>query len=297
MQFPPSLLPDLPSFLVIAEECHFGRAAKRLNVSQPRISQIVRRIEDLLGFPIFSRRPQVQLTSAGELLVTAARRALEDFDLAVARAEDAALGRRGTVRLGFAPVAMLTELPKLLKAFRHRNPSVELRLHTTYGTNLWAGFEAGHYDVILSREARDFAGVKSHLFAHDDLVVVVPEGDPLANSSEISVSLLRNRDFITSEEEIAPEWHRAIAALCRAGGFEPRVSQRTNDWGAMLALVASGLGLSIVSSTLARVPFPGVQFARIKEAVGIGSFWISAHENPQNPTTTLLFDELVNATA
>lgn len=289
---PLSLLSELPAFLIIAEECHFGRAAKRLNVSQPRISQIVRRMEDLLGYKIFYRRPQVRLTPAGEILTTAARRALDEFGVALARAEDTALGRRGTVRLGFAPVAMLTKLPRILKTFRERNSLVELRLQTTSATNLWAGFEAGRYDLIVSREARDLAGIANHLFDRDNLVVALPECDPFAKDFEISVAALADREFVTSEEEIAPQWHRTVTSLCRSAGFEPVVVQRTNDWGAMLALVASGLGVAIVSSTLAQVPFPGVHFVALKEAVGLGAFWISGHEGAVDPTVALLLSEL-----
>ena len=293
MSVPSSLLPELPSLLVIAEESHFGRAAKRLNVSQPRISQIVRRAEDVLGYPIFNRRPQVRLTPAGKLLTTAARNALDEFEVALARAEDAAAGRHGTVRLGFAPVAMLTRLPRILKSFHEQNPFVELRLQTSYATNLWAGFEAGQYDLIVSREARDLPGIENHLFLRDNLVAVLPEGDPAASETELSIAALAERDFVSSEEEIAPQWHQTIAAMCRSAGFEPRVTQRTNDWGALLALVASGLGISIVSSTLAHVRFPGVEFVPLKEAVGLGAFWIAGHENAKDASVNLLLSELV----
>ena len=109
MSVPAALLPELPALLVIAEELHFGRAAARLNVSQPRVSHIVRRMEDVLGYEIFQRRPRVRLTPAGELLTKAARQALSEFQVGLSRAKDVAAGRRGTVRLGFAPVAMLTK--------------------------------------------------------------------------------------------------------------------------------------------------------------------------------------------
>jgi DNA-binding transcriptional LysR family regulator len=198
------------------------------------------------------------------------------------------------VRLGFAPVAMLTKLPRILKSFHERNPFVELRLQTSYATNLWAGFEAGQYDLIVSREARDLPGIDNHLFARDNLVVVLPEGDPAANETELSIAALADRDFVTSEEEIAPQWHQVIAALCRSAGFQPRVTQRTNDWGAMLALVASGLGISIVSSTLAQVRFPGVEFVTLREAVGLSSFWIASHDNAKDATVRLLLSELIN---
>src|SRR5438309_799167 len=180
MYLPPSLLPVLPGLLVIAEECHFGRAAERLNVSQSRVSQIVRRVEDIVGYPIFVRRPQVRLTEAGALLTKAARLALSDLDVAVLRARDAAAGRSGKVRLGYAPVAMLTSLPALLKTFRATNPRVELQLHTTYSANLWAGLEAGQLDLIVSREARVRSGIRNHFFSRDSLVAALPDCDPAA---------------------------------------------------------------------------------------------------------------------
>ena len=125
----------------------------------------------------------------------------------------------------------------------------------------------------------------------------MPEGDPLANASELPVDVLADRDLITSEEGIAPQWHQAIGALCRSAGFDPRVTQRTNDWGAMLALVASGLGVAIVSSTLAQVRFPALKFVPLTGAAAIGSFWVASHEDATDPTVRLLLSELIGSTA
>src|SRR4051794_26214208 len=159
MTIPSALLADLPALLVIADECHFGRAAERLNVSQPRVSQIVRRTEDLLGYEIFLRRPQVRLTPAGQTFTKAARHAFSELGAGSLRAADVAAGRSGKVRLGYAPVAMLTRLPEILKAFRDKHPDVALDLDQTYSSNLWAGLESGKFDIILSREAHVREGV------------------------------------------------------------------------------------------------------------------------------------------
>ena len=293
MALPTPLLPDLPALLVIAEECHFGRAADRLNVSQSRVSQIVRRLEDLVGYPIFVRRPAIRLTPAGELLIKAARQALSDLDRGLARAGDAAAGRRGTLRLGYAPVAMMTKLPRILKSFHERNPLIQLQLQTTYSANLWNGFDAGNFDMIVSRETHSRAGVRNHLFVRDSLVAVLPDDDPAALASELPVSALADRDFVASDESIAPQWHQIIGSMCRSAGFEPRVTHYTNDWGATLALVASGLGISIVSSTLAQVHFPGIQFVPLQGAENIGSFWIACHEHSKDPSVDLLLADLV----
>lgn len=293
MALPTPLLPDLPALLVIAEECHFGRAADRLNVSQSRVSQVVRRLEDIVGYPIFVRRPAIRLTPAGELLIHAVRQALSDLDRGLARAVDAAAGRRGTLRLGYAPVAMMTELPRILKSFHERNPLIQLQLHTTYSANLWTGFDAGHFDMIVSRETHARAGVRNHLFVRDGLVAVLPDDDPSALAGELPVAALADRDFVASDNAIAPQWHQIIGSMCRSAGFEPRVTHHSNDWGATLALVASGLGISIVSSTLAQVHFPGIRFVPLKGAENIGSFWIACHEKSKDPSVDLLLADLV----
>ena len=297
MSLPPLLLPELPALLIIAGECHFGRAAERLNVSQPRVSQVVRRVEDIVGYRIFERRPQVKLTAAGELLVKAARQALSELGVGLARAGNAAVGRRGTVRLGYAPVSMMTRLPHLLKSFHERNPLIDLSLQTTYSASLWNEFDEGRFDLIVSREARDRPGVHNHLFMRDSLVAVVPDGDPAAAAASISIAALRGRDFVTSDEGIAPQWHQMVASICRTAGFEPRVTQRANDWGATLALVASGLGVSIVSSVLAQLRFPGIKFVPIEEGIGVGAFWIAARKIAADPAVTLLLSELTGDSA
>ncbi|HEV2596528.1 MAG TPA: LysR substrate-binding domain-containing protein [Sphingomicrobium sp.] len=293
MPLPSSLLPELPALLMIAEECHFGRAAERLNVSQPRVSQIVRRIEDLVGYQIFFRRPRIRLTPAGALLVRAASQAMHELNAGHAHAGDAAAGRRGRVRLGYAPVAMMTNLPRILKSFHERNPFVELQLGTTYSASLWTDFGARKYDLIVSREAHDRFGITNRLFARDRLVVALPEGDPAAREGELPLARLAGRDFITSDEALAPQWHRTITLMCQAAGFEPHIKQRTNDWGATLALVASGLGVSIMSSTLAHVHFPGVEFVPLGEVRHTGCFWISYRENGIDTAVELLLLELI----
>lgn len=293
MQICSSLLAEMPALLVIADEGHFGRAAERLNVSQPRVSQIVRRAEDVLGYDLFVRRPHVRLTQAGEILVKAARQALNDLNAGSTRASDVAAGRSGRVRLGYAPVAMLTPLPALLKNFRERFPGVTLELHQTYSRDLWVGFDAGQFDIIVSRASHVREGVRNHIFVRDNLVAALPVGDPLTNERVLTIAALRNHDFVAIEQANSPQWLQAIAAVCQSAGFEPRVVQRTNDWAATLALVASGLGVSIVSSTLAQLSFPGVSFVPLAEGVGAGAFWVASREKALDPAVTLLQSDIL----
>jgi DNA-binding transcriptional LysR family regulator len=189
---------------------------------------------------------------------------------------------------------MLTRLPRLLTAFRDKYPGVTLELHQTYSTCLWAGLDAGRFDIIVSREAHVREGVRNHLFLRDNMVAVLPAGDPMASEVELMVARLRNYDFVAIEEGVAPQWHHAITSACRSAGFEPRVTQHANDWAAVVALVASGLGVSIVSSTLAQLGFPGVVFVPLAEGIGAGAIWIACPDAPRDPAVTLLLSEIVS---
>jgi len=189
---------------------------------------------------------------------------------------------------------MLTRLPGLLKSFRGNNPTVALHLYETYSANLWAGLEAGRFDVIVSREARVSPGIHNHLFLRDSLVAALPADDAAVNEAELPVTTLRNRDLIGIDESIAPQWHHAIASFCQSAGFEPRIAQSANDWAAILALVASGLGVSIVSSTLAQLRFPGVEFVPLANGAGVGAFWVTYHEAALDPAVKLLRSELIH---
>ncbi len=294
MEIPPSILSELPALLVIADECHFGRAAERLNVSQPRVSQIVLRIEDLVGFRIFIRRPQVRPTAAGESLIKAARHALGGLAEGLAQASDVAAGRLGTVHLGYSPVAMLTPLAGSLKSFRSKNPGITLSLQEHYSADLWTSLETGELDVIVSREARDRPGIRNSPFYYDSLVAAVPADDALAEQTQLHITCLRDRNFVAIDDSISPQRLGTIMSFCTSAGFEPRIVQRANDWAAILALVATGIGVSIVSSTLAQLKFPGVKFVTLEGGEGAGSFWVSHRQESMDPAVRLLCSELVN---
>ncbi len=293
MGLPTSFLAELPALLVIAEELHFGRAAARLNISQPRVSQIVRRIEDIVGYKVFLRRPQVRLTSAGECLIIAARSALDDLQNGFTRAADIAAGRGAGVRLGYSPVAMLTHLPELLNSVRGSHPGIPVELTQQDTAFLWDGLLAGQLDIIVSREARVRHGVRNELFVRDSMVAALPTGDPAAMRAKLDIRELRDRHFITIDEAISPQWHHAMTSCCHSAGFDPQFSMQVNDWPTILSLVASGHGVSIVSSTLARVRFPGVQFVPLENEGAGGAFWLSYREKARHPAFEALRSGLV----
>ncbi len=261
-------------------------------MSQPRLSQIVRRIEDRTGFPLFIRRPQVRLTPAGEMIVKTAARALDDVRSGLFLAQDIAVGRRATLRLGYAPVAMLTDLPTALKSFRDDNPAVSLELTEAHTAKLWRGMDSGRFDLILTRETRKRRDILSRNLSHDRLVAVTSEGDPLAGRTPLRLSHLKSRDFVLFREQAAPLYHQRILDLCMEAGFEPRVSQFADGWSTILALVAAGFGVSLVSATLTRIPFPGCTFVELSSARDVAQFWMSWRAADEAPALQRLITTL-----
>ena len=281
-------LKDLPVLQALAEELHFGRAAQRLTMTQPQLSQIIRRIEHRVGFPIFVRRPRVRMTPAGELLVGATARVLDDLGSAVERAQQLAAGQIGTVRLGYAPVAMLTNVPATIRRFLSENPGATIKLTEAHSGNLLPQLENGGFDVIISRERPAGEHVCSLEIARDTLVAALPSNHPLAGEQELDLAILQPFDFVMFGEEASPGYHRAITRLCREAGFDLRVVQQANVWSTILALVANDFGISLVSGTLARIPFPGVAFVPITGRPCVATFWVSWMAGRETPVSTRL---------
>src|SRR5690242_2908151 len=143
---------QLRYFAAVAEELHFGRAAERLGMAQPPLTQQIQKLERALGYPVFERRPrQTRLTAAGEALYEEARRVLRDFDEALERARRAGRGESGRLILGTPPSVMLTRLPAAIRRYRERYPQVELTLRELSTSAIAEQFERGALDVGLLR--------------------------------------------------------------------------------------------------------------------------------------------------
>lgn len=278
-----SSLRDLQSVVIVAAEGHFGRAADRLGIAQPQLSERVGRLERQAGFRIFARRPRVALTAAGEVYVRSLKRLLADAEDGLAAARAVASGKVGTVRLGFAPVSLMSGLPAVLRRFRLEHPAVTLKLTERHSRFLSAGLQRGEFDLVITREEAPAAGVESVEIARDAMVLALPADHPLAAGPDIALADLTAQDFILFGRAAAPEYHDRIMASCRAHGLEPAVVQEADGWSAILSLVSAGLGVSIVSAALSRIGFPGVAFRPLDADFADAAFrlcWRPDHLDP-----------------
>lgn len=261
-------LPQLHAFTVLAEELHFGRAAARLGIAQPPLSQQIRRLEEKVGHPLFDRGPtRVTLTPAGRELLPAAQRALADLDAGLRAARRVGSGERGTLRIGFAASLALTVLPGVLRTYRQRFPDVELDIREMTSSPQLTALRDGAIDIGLLREPPDDElefGFRTVL--RESFVAVLPAGHPLASRRTVPVAELADEPFVLLPRAVGPQLHDRIVALCGDAGFTPRITQRAVEWQTMCALVQAGLGVTLAPASIRRIRLDGVAYRGITPA-------------------------------
>lgn len=263
MDRPDLPLPQLHAFVVLAEELHFGRAAARLGIAQPPLSQQIQRLERRVGHPLFSRAPgQVALTPAGEELLPAARGALALLADGVSAARAVGEGRAGTLRIGFAASLALTALPALLRRFRDQFPAVRLHIQEMTTTPQLAALRDGSLDVGLVREPGEEPGLEFHTVLREHFVAVLPAAHPLASARQefVEAAQLAGSSFVLPPRRVGPGLHDQIVGLCTDAGFVPEVAQEAVEWLTVCALAQAGVGVSIAPESIARLRLEGVAF-------------------------------------
>ncbi|GAA4110908.1 LysR substrate-binding domain-containing protein [Streptomyces hundungensis] len=240
-------------FVAVAETRHFTRAAERVHVSQPSLSQQIKALENELGAELFSRaRGNIALTDAGEALLPLARRILADADTARIEVQELAQLRRGRVRLGATPSLCTGLLPDVLRAFHDRHPGIQLLIE-----------EGGSHDLVreLARGALDLALIVLPLPAaspalttiellQEDLVVVSSAAEPAPGSdASVRVADLREAPLVMFRHGY--DLRELTVAACRAEGFEPAFTVEGGEMDAVLGFVRAGLGVAVVPSMVA----------------------------------------------
>jgi DNA-binding transcriptional LysR family regulator len=241
-------------FVTVAEELHFGRAARRLHISQPALSQQIRQFEELIGHPLLVRTSRaVRLTAAGSAMLERARRTLERVDEDLQFVRSVGRGETGSLRVGFVGSGMLTRLPALLREYRRLYPKVELRLREYYTSGLIEALRDGSADVGFLRDgdAVDDLGLETLL--QEKFIAVVPKHHRLARHRVIRVAQFKNEPFVFySRAAGETAWQRTMK-LCQEQGFEARIVQEAPHWVTILSLVGAGLGVTIAPECIRKI--------------------------------------------
>lgn len=246
-------LRHLRYFLAVAEELNFTRAAHRLSISQPPLTQQIRALEAELGTELIDRSAyRIALTDAGRVFADEAARILGEVRNAVGLARTAARGARGRVRVGFTESASFNPLvTAALRGFRVMYPDVEVSLEEHPSTDLAAGLREGRIDVAFVRPPlREQRGLAFDLLEREPLVVVVPGGHRLARRRSVALKDLAAETFILYPRAVRPGLADAVVSGCEAAGFTPRVGQYAPQLSSTINLVAASLGISIVPACM-----------------------------------------------
>jgi DNA-binding transcriptional LysR family regulator len=261
-------LRHLRYFVAVAEELHFGRAALRLHLAQPPLSQQIRKLEEILGYPLFIRTSRaVRLTSAGEVFLERARRTLRNVQEDMDEARSVGRGEEGFLRVGFIGSAMLTPLPAMLGRYRRLYPKVNLQLHESYTSAVVQKLLKGELDAGFLRDSGPASGLEIEPLFSEPFIAVVPRKHPLARYKTISTKDLRNEPFVFFSPSAGTLAYEKPVSLCEEHGFRPRVVQEAPQWLTIMRLVGAGLGVTIAPACVKQVAAPNVACLSLRSTV------------------------------
>lgn len=287
---------QLNYFIAVAEERHFGRAAKRLHMAQPPLSQQIRQLEDQLGVRLLNRTTRrVDLTSAGQLLLDRGRQIVNDVATLEADVYQVGKGATGVLRVGFSGSATYGVMPQIARLAKQVLPGLSLALHGEMLTpSMEAGLRDGSLDAALLRPPVASEEIEYRTVTQEPLVLALPSFSALAGDRPIAMHELQDQDFIAYGPESV--LYRTTADLCRQAGFQPRITQVVGETSTMLAFVAAGGGVAIMPSSVQAFQLEGVLYRDIENVpvVELAVAWMRGH-----PTALLqnFLDVVVTATA
>lgn len=257
----------LHPFVVLAEELHFGRAAERLALSQPALSQQIRRLELQLGVQLFARtRRRVELTDAGAAVLVPAQIAAEAASAASEMARGFARGDEGDLQLGLSPGAH--EVSRVLLAeFARRRPNVRVRARQDSSGALAEQIAAGELEMGLGFCTDPPAGVRSERLLDEPAVVAVSADHPLADRGRLALSDLAGEVFALVDARDGPGYNRAVIARCREAGFEPRTKANPHGPMAWETAVRSGACVGLTTASAAVSTARGVRLLDVEPSV------------------------------
>ena len=244
-------LSHLRYFVAVAEELHFGRAAARLNISQPPLTQQIQRLEERVGFALFERSTRrTALTSACAAMLPIARSAIETAARAVEAARRAGRGQAGELVLATPPSVMLTRLPKVIREFRRSTPSVDLRLREMSTAAIAAALARGEIDLGFLRCPVAPEGAREIARYREGVVAVLPKKHRLTPIRRLRAEHFGREAFVFFPRHLGAGFFDELVATI---GFAPRVVQEATQWSTIVALVEAGIGVTIGPASIARL--------------------------------------------
>jgi DNA-binding transcriptional LysR family regulator len=261
-------LRQLRYFVAVAEELHFRRAAERLHISQPPLSQQIRALEDELGFALLVRtRRRVELTPPGEAFLRDARALLGELEGAVATARRIDAGQSGRLRINFVGSALFSIVPGTVERFRRSRPAVELELRERPTADQLRAVRTGLADVGLVRPPiEDDGELTVRTVLRERTVAALPAAHALAKLTRVPLRRLAAEPLVLFPRDQAPGFHDLLIDALAGVGSPPRVIQYAPEMLTIIGLVAAGTGVSLVPASVQRLALDGVAYRPVTGA-------------------------------
>ncbi len=243
----------LQQFVAVAEELHFNRAAERLHMAQPPLSQAIRKLESAVGAPLFVRTNRsVALTPAGAAFLVTARGTLRALEEGVAQTRRVAQGIEGHLTLTFVNIAPYAPLLRALRGFRDACPGVTFTMMEATTQEQVAALEQGRADVGFMRTpGTSTPHLRMAALCSERIVVALPAGHRLGAAPTIALGALKDEAFVASPRTLGKGFHDQLISLCQAAGFVPDIVQHGRQMQTLIALVAAGFGVALLPASVA----------------------------------------------
>ncbi|QAU33211.1 LysR substrate-binding domain-containing protein [Janthinobacterium sp. 17J80-10] len=283
-------LRHLRYFVAVAEELHFTRAAERLHIGQPPLSQQIQALEQEVGARLLDRsRRWVRLTEAGKLFLQDARRILALAEAATDTARRAERGEIGELRIGFTPSTLFMPLfPSVINAYRKQFPNVTLTLKEMVTMRQIDAMDQRQLDIGFIRPpaAEIPRGISLTTLQHDPLTLVAPVNHRLARKATITISDLAEEAFVMFLQDVGTGTYPQILRLCREAGFSPKIAMEAREPSIIIGLVAAGCGISILPESFKCIRIKGVCYRPISGASAVMQLMLASRNDAATPLVT-----------
>ena len=277
-------LRHIRSFVTLAEELHFSRAAVRLRMTQPGMSRLIGELERELDVVLFRRTTRtVELTDAGKAFLTQSRIALDHFERAITIARRTASGVTGVLRIGYMDFAINGRLPELLREFNQHRPEIRLELSYIPTMKQQEALLADRIDIGFMIDSFEIAGMRNYHFDKDQYVALLPIAHPLSNVRELRLSDLAKESFILGSGDSWGAFRRRLFPIFHRLGFSPDIVQQPSSSEGIFGLVAAGVGVSVYAACARNVQRRGIvikELADVHDFIVTSATWATPVQSP-----------------
>ena len=272
-------------FLVVAEELHFGRAAKRLNMSQSPLTEQIQILEQSLKVKLFERsRRGTKLTPAGAAILPAVRKFADQLERLEFAVREAVAGQRSMLTIGAISTAMVEVLPSLIVKMKATHPDVTISMREIDSVEAVPLLRAVDIDIAFARLEGELGdGIQSLPLREDRLAVALPKEHPLAGRARISLASLAQEDFVMFYRRVSPSYFDSLVSACRDAGFSPRVVHEVSSVASQIAFVGCGQGVALIPAAMKKMASETCVVRPLTQKINVittAVAWNQAQDNP-----------------